>query len=113
MDRNSIVSKGLHPLKEMAFKNLKFKITNLQFTMAFSQPNPAKEWAAFSFTLPDNESEGIIQISVIEGKLVESLPISGKQGQIIWDTRIIKPGAYFYTLNVSGFNRTGKMIISK
>jgi hypothetical protein len=77
------------------------------------EPNPAKEWAAFSFTLPDNESEGIIQISDIEGKLVESLPICGKQGQIIWDTRTIKPGAYFYTLNVSGFNKTGKIIVSK
>lgn len=77
------------------------------------EPNPVKDWAAFNFTLPDSKSEGAIQINNAEGKLVETLLISGKQGQIIWDTREIKPGVYFYTLNVSGFNRTGKMIISK
>ena len=77
------------------------------------EPNPAKEWAAFNFTLPDNEPEGIIQINDVEGKLVATLPISGKQGQKVWDTRKIKSGVYFYTINVSGFNKTGKIIISK
>ncbi|MDD3666955.1 MAG: T9SS type A sorting domain-containing protein, partial [Bacteroidales bacterium] len=77
------------------------------------EPNPAKEWAAFNFTLPDSESEGVIQINNAEGKLVETLSISGKQGQEIWNTSIVKPGVYFYTLNVSGFNKSGKIIVSK
>ncbi|MBC8486607.1 MAG: T9SS type A sorting domain-containing protein [Bacteroidetes bacterium] len=77
------------------------------------EPNPAKEWAAFNYTLPDSETEGAIKISDVSGKLVTTLTISGKQGQKIWDTRKIKSGVYFYTLNVSGFNKSGKIVISK
>lgn len=77
------------------------------------EPNPAKEWAAFNFTLQDNESEGIIQINDVEGEVVATLPINGKQGQKVWDTRMIKSGVYFYTLNVSGFNKSGKIVVSK
>jgi hypothetical protein len=77
------------------------------------KPNPAKEWAAFNYTLPDNNSEGVIKISDVSGKLVGTLPINGKQGQKIWDTRKIKSGVYLYTLNVSGLSKSGKIIISK
>lgn len=76
-------------------------------------PNPATDWAVFNYTLPDNNAEGEMMISDATGKLVATLPISGKQGQKVWDTRKIKSGVYFYTLNVSGFNKTGKIIISK
>jgi hypothetical protein len=77
------------------------------------EPNPVNEWAAFNYKLPETHAEGTIKISDISGKIVEILPISGKQGQKIWDTRKIKPGVYFYTLNVSGFNKSGKIIVSK
>jgi len=77
------------------------------------EPNPVREWAAFSYTLPDNASEGEIKISDYTGKLMATLPINGKQGQKIWDTRNIKSGVYFYTLNVSGFNKSGKIVVSK
>ncbi|NOX47098.1 MAG: T9SS type A sorting domain-containing protein [Chlorobi bacterium] len=77
------------------------------------EPNPAREWAAFNYTLPDSKTEGVIKISDVSGKLVTTLNISGKQGQKVWDTRKIKSGVYFYTLNVSGFNKSGKIVISK
>jgi len=77
------------------------------------EPNPAKEWVGFNYSLHDDNSESIINISDISGKLVAVLPITGKQGQKIWDTRKIKSGVYFYTLNVSGFNKSGKIVISK
>ena len=48
----------------------------------------------------------------VYGKLIETIAISGNQGQRIWDTRNIKQGVYFYTLNVSGFNKSGKIVIS-
>jgi len=77
------------------------------------EPNPVREWAAFNYTLPDNNSEGVIKISDVSGKLIATLPINGKQGQTVWDTRKVKSGVYFYTLNVSGFNKSGKIVISK
>jgi len=77
------------------------------------EPNPVKEWAAFSYTLPGSGSEGFLKISDISGKIVATIRIIGKQGQKIWDTRNIKSGVYFYTLNVSGFEKNGKIVVSK
>ncbi len=77
------------------------------------EPNPAKDWAAFNFTLPDVDSEGVIKISDVSGKIVATIPIAGAEGQKIWDTSKIKPGVYFYTLNISGFNKSGKIVVNK
>lgn len=77
------------------------------------EPNPATDWAVFNYILADSNAEGVIKISDVSGKIITTLPVNGKQGQKIWDTRKIKSGVYFYTLNVSGFNKSGKLIISK
>ncbi|MBZ0242681.1 MAG: T9SS type A sorting domain-containing protein, partial [Bacteroidales bacterium] len=77
------------------------------------EPNPATDWAVFNYTLPDNNAEGEMMISDATGKLVATISVSGKQGQKIWDTRKIKSGVYFYTLNVSGFHKTGKIVVKK
>ncbi len=76
-------------------------------------PNPAQDWVAFNFTLPNGNTMGVIEICDVSGKFVTGIPITEAQGQKVWDTRKIKSGVYFYTLNVSGFNKTGKIIISK
>jgi hypothetical protein len=76
-------------------------------------PNPAKEWAVFNYSLPDSDAKGVIMINDVSGKLISTLPINGEQGQKIWDTREIKSGVYFYTLHVSGFNKSGKIVVSK
>jgi len=76
-------------------------------------PNPAHEWTAFNFTLNDNESEGIIKITDVAGKFIESLKVKGKQGQKIWDTRQIKQGVYFYNFTVNGYSKSGKIVINK
>jgi len=77
------------------------------------EPNPVREWAAFNYTLPDNNSECVIKISDVSGKQIATLPINRKQGQTVWDTRKVKSGVYFYTLNVSGFSKSGKIVVSK
>ncbi len=77
------------------------------------EPNPAKEWAVFKYSLPDNDAEGVIKISDASGKLITTIPINGKKGQKIWDAREIKSGMYFYTLHVSGFKKSGKIVVSK
>lgn len=76
-------------------------------------PNPADQWTAFNYTLPDNETEGIVKISDISGKLIETFIIKGQQGQKIWDTRKINQGVYFYTFIVNGISKSGKIVIGK
>lgn len=78
-----------------------------------AEPNPASEWVAFNYTLPGMEAEAVIKISDVSGKQVATLSIEGKRGQKVWDTRNIKPGIYFYTLNVAGQHKSGKIVISK
>ncbi|HZK07990.1 MAG TPA: hypothetical protein VFC92_07295 [Bacteroidales bacterium] len=79
----------------------------------FVKPNPAKEWAAFDYTLPVDATEATIVISNSMGSIVEILQVNGQQGQKLWDTRKVKPGVYYYTLNVKGFSQSGKIAISK
>lgn len=77
------------------------------------KPNPAKQWAAFDYTLPERKTSAIITITNTNGKTVEILEVNGQQGQKLWDTRNIKPGLYFYTIKVEEYSISGKIIISK
>ncbi len=77
------------------------------------KPNPAKQWAAFDYTLPGDETQATLTISNSLGNTVEILEISGQQGQKLWDTREIKPGVYIYTIQTSGFSQSGKIVISE
>ena len=75
------------------------------------KPNPADEWAVFSYTLPGSNTEGVIKITDISGKLIKIFNVEGKQGQKIWDTRKIKQGVYLYTFTANGITRSGKVVI--
>ncbi len=86
------------------------KLSGIEITV---MPNPAKDWAAFNYTLPENATSGVIVISDASGREVASMPVNGRQGQQIWDTRAVKPGVYFYTLSAGGFSKHGKIVISK
>jgi len=71
------------------------------------KPNPAKYWAAFDYTLPGDETSAILIITDATGKQIESFQLQGKQGQKVWDTRSAPAGIYNYTLQVTGFIKTG------
>jgi len=76
------------------------------------EPNPAGEWTAFSYKLPDNINDGIIKITDTYGKIIETIIVSENQGHRIWNTENVTSGVYYYTLTVSGFNKSGKIVIS-
>lgn len=78
-----------------------------------TEPNPAKDWVAFNYTLPDDKSAGIIKIIDAKGTFVATIEVADSQGQKVWDTRKLNSGVYFYTLNVGEFTQTGKIVISK
>lgn len=77
------------------------------------KPNPAKDWAAFDYTLPDDKTYGEISIVDGSGKIIEILKISGNKGQRLWDIRYLKPGVYTYSLRARGLIKTGKIVITK
>ncbi|MCF8303276.1 MAG: T9SS type A sorting domain-containing protein [Bacteroidales bacterium] len=77
------------------------------------KPNPAKQWAAFDYSLPVDETEATITVTNATGSTVAILEVSGQQGQKLWDTQSIKPGVYIYTIKAAGFSQSGKIVISK
>jgi len=72
-------------------------------------PNPAKNWTAFEYTLSGSKTDGIIKITDVTGNIVQTFTVTGEQGTKIWDTRKIKPGIYFYEFVVNGYSNTGKL----
>ncbi|MDD2632409.1 MAG: T9SS type A sorting domain-containing protein [Bacteroidales bacterium] len=78
-----------------------------------ADPNPAREWTAFDYTLPENTGEAVIKITDASGQLVKMVELTETRGQYLWDTREVKPGVYFYTLLVNGTGTTSKLIITK
>ncbi|MFP4471561.1 MAG: T9SS type A sorting domain-containing protein [Bacteroidales bacterium] len=77
------------------------------------EPNPAKTWTAFNYTLPAGSQTGRLTVRDVSGKLLHSATVSGHQGQYIWDTRKVEPGVYFYTFDANGKQKTGKLVIVK
>ena len=75
-----------------------------------ANPNPATTWITFDFILPDNMQSIKLTISDVQGRTVDKLTLSGKQGQKLLDTRSYSPGIYFYK---SGNKEkvTGKFVI--
>lgn len=76
-------------------------------------PNPAKNWTAFSYTIPDFESKGTIKIVDVTGKVIQVVEVEGHMGQYIWDTRGIPSGVYMYTFTVNGMVSSDKIVIQK
>jgi len=76
-------------------------------------PNPAATWAQFNYTLPNDATGGILVISDITGKSLETMEVQGNQGSKLWDTRKLPKGVYIYTLTSGSFSETGKIVISR
>jgi hypothetical protein len=60
-----------------------------------------------------NKGVSLMPNSMTMKKNTNTFVLVSKLGQQIWDTRAVKPGVYFYTLNAGGFSKHGKIVISK
>ncbi|MEO8066766.1 MAG: M43 family zinc metalloprotease [Flavobacteriales bacterium] len=65
-------------------------------------PNPATVVATFEYVLPTGTGDGIIVVRDATGREVERLPLTNTEGQTLWDTRRVAPGAYSIELLYSG-----------
>jgi hypothetical protein len=48
----------------------------------------------------------------VKGRIIEIFIVPGAQGQMLWDTRKINNGVYFYTFEVNGLSKSGKIIVN-
>jgi len=76
-------------------------------------PNPAQDYVNFEYNLPADKKEVILSVINILGIETARFKITDKKGIKVWDTKNVKPSIYFYNLSVSGFNKSGKIIITK
>lgn len=96
-------------------KSVKASIPELTSNMIDinASPNPANTWVTFNYSLPEISTNSIIEIHNVLGALVHVINLTNYQGQVIWDTRNVKPGVYLYTLKSLGTQKSGKLIIAK
>lgn len=78
-----------------------------------AKPNPARDWVVFEYQLPGETPVAAIRITDAGGRLIETLTVTGRQGQQMWDTRSMEPGTYYYTLIKSGEYISGRIVIHR
>ncbi len=77
-------------------------------------PNPANEYAAIFYKLPELKKQGIIIIYDINGKQVQNIKVDGTNEYILFNNTNLNNGTYFYSLIVDNeILDSKKMIITR
>ncbi len=76
-----------------------------------AKPNPATSWVAFDYTLPSFVNNATLELSDLNGEVVDVFVLNQQKGQKVWDIRKVKPGIYIYTLKAGAFSESGKLVI--
>jgi hypothetical protein len=77
-------------------------------------PNPAKEYASFSWDLGSFNGTALLTISDPKGRKLRTQSLHGAQGQWVWDTRNMTNGVYLYEVTANGLQMgSGKIVIMK
>jgi len=71
-------------------------------------PNPATGFVVFE---ADALQSGTISVSDIYGREVAKVPITGEK--TVWDTRGVRPGVYFYKVELNKTTSSGKILIMR
>ena len=77
-----------------------------------AEPNPATHYVEFTYQLSDIDKEGIIMITDMNGKQIQSFTLKYSKGIQAWDTRKVPAGSYVYTLKTKYFEKSAKLIIN-
>jgi len=77
-------------------------------------PNPANAQATFAFELPQDKEEATLVIADLNGKMLNGIPLTSKQGQQWIYTRDL-PAGMCITSAVSkmGVLKRGKLVINR
>lgn len=84
----------------------------LEISLGNPQPNPANINAVIPFELNQNTQVQLTMFNMM-GELVERRTIAGKRGSntITFDTSVLRPGIYLYTLQVGDKKMTKKLMV--
>ena len=77
-------------------------------------PNPASSYTTLAYDFKAALDKAYLSIRDVVGKEVQRLPIQAAEGQTVWDTRSISPGAYTVELVNGGKTLgTAKLIVKR
>ena len=74
-------------------------------------PNPARDYATFAYSVPSKTEAILLVITDPTGKEITQLPLTNLSGELLWDTRTIATGLYYYTV-LSGTDRLASGTVS-
>jgi hypothetical protein len=77
-------------------------------------PNPAKEYTSFIWDLGSFDGTAQLSITDQNGRNILTRPLSGAQGQWIWETGNVPSGSYIYRVTANGLQiESGKIVVAK
>ena len=75
-------------------------------------PNPARDYVCFEYSGQQTPKAGIMIFNSM-GTQISNPVLYNSGSKIIWDTRQVPPGVYFYTWSAQEFTGSGKIVISE
>ncbi|MCK9422161.1 MAG: T9SS type A sorting domain-containing protein [Bacteroidales bacterium] len=100
-----------HPKVKSAKKDLGELLKKVYEPQVGVSPNPAHDWAAFTYNILTSLDNPFLQITDMKGHLITTLDVKISKGELIWDTREVTQGIYCYTLTNGNYSTSGKIVI--
>ncbi len=75
------------------------------------KPNPARTYTSVDYILPYSIKQANLQLINVNGQIVYSQKVSGRQGQISLDVRSYKSGAYIFRIKANKYIVSESLII--
>jgi hypothetical protein len=78
---------------------------------AASVPNPGSDEVMISYSLPLGVNSGVVVLSSVDGKMINSYPVSNRDRELKVNISTLPSGMYIYTLHAEGMMpATGKIV---
>ena len=84
---------------------------NKLLTTVTVYPNPARDYVTFAYSVPSKTEAILLVITDPTGKEITQLSFTNLSGELLWDTRTIPTGLYYYTV-LSGTDRLASGTVS-
>ena len=75
------------------------------------KPNPARNTVTFTYTLPENVSNGLLKLYYSKGMLIEKHIVNKVNSEFQYNCSLLPAGVYYYSFSTATEKVTGKMVI--
>ena len=76
-----------------------------------ANPNPAKEYTEFSYTLPFGVEYAILNIFEVSGKLIEQMQLNSPINKLAYNTLRLPAGSYTIEIKTNDYSYSTKLIV--